>query len=311
MIVMILVSCQSSISQSINLERIAIDSDSEEFGYYFFSSPKGRKPVGTLVLLPGFGQGPESVIMDTDFDELATEQGLALLIYSGRMRMSADPVFIQHFEQVLDHAISEHSLDPENFILGGFSNGGRIALRYTELCHEDPKKHPILPRAVFMADSPIDMFLSWQLSEEILQGNLSEIAANEARWVKNIYEEYYGGTPSTSPEVFENLSPFSIDPVSAPHEIHLKNVAVRAYHDIDVSWRIVNRNQTPKYDNYIGTAELINRLRMMGNSEAEFIQTFQTGYRSDGRRHPHSWSIIDEKECLDWILTLLTKDADQ
>lgn len=47
---------------------------------------------------------------------------------------------------------------------------------------------------------------------------------------------------------------------------------------------------------------------LMGNQEAEFIQTFQTGYRRNGQRHPHSWSIIDAEECVDWMKTLIEKE---
>lgn len=58
----------------------------------------------------------------------------------------------------------------------------------------------------------------------------------------------------------------------------------------------------------LATSELINRLMLMGNQEAEFIQTFQTGYRRNGQRHPHSWSIIDAEECVDWMKTLIEKE---
>jgi hypothetical protein len=80
---------------------------------------------------------------------------------------------------------------------------------------------------------------------------------------------------------------------------------VRTYHDVDISWRIINRNQTVHGSNYEVTAELINRLVLMGNSRAEFIQTFQTGYRSNGQRHPHSWSIVNEVELIQWMNKLI------
>jgi hypothetical protein len=43
----------------------------------------------------------------------------------------------------------------------------------------------------------------------------------------------------------------------------------------------------------------------MGNKRAEFMQSFKTGYRSNGQRHPHSWSIVDEKELIVWMEGLL------
>jgi len=109
-------------------------------------------------------------------------------------------------------------------------------------------------------------------------------------------------------EIFKALSPFSIDKSLGENERFLKEVAVRAYHDIDVSWRLIHRNQTARFDNYIATSELINRLMLLGNEQAEFIQTYQTGYRRNGDRHPHSWSIIDAEECVEWMKGLLEND---
>ncbi|CAM4156089.1 hypothetical protein ZONE111904_04865 [Zobellia nedashkovskayae] len=91
------------------------------------------------------------------------------------------------------------------------------------------------------------------------------------------------------------------------NEMHLKNIAVRTYHDVDIAWRLQNRFQSAKNQNFIATSELIKRLLILGNEQAEFIQTLGTGYRSDGQRHPHSWSIIDEAECIEWVKSILGK----
>ena len=89
------------------------------------------------------------------------------------------------------------------------------------------------------------------------------------------------------------------------NEKFLKNTAVRVYHDVDIAWRLINRNQTVRESNYLVTSELINRLLLMGNKKAEFMQSYQTGYRSDGRRHPHSWSIVDEVGFTMWMKELI------
>ena len=117
----------------------------------------------------------------------------------------------------------------------------------------------------------------------------------------------YGATPAEQPEVYDALSPFSLEAGRSQHEQWLKDVAVRTYHDVDINWRLKNRNQSVLYRNYVPSSELINRLMLMGNEEAEFIQTFQTGYRRGDVRHPHSWSIIDAQECVQWLLGVLAK----
>ena len=56
-------------------------------------------------------------------------------------------------------------------------------------------------------------------------------------------------------------------------------------------------------------AALINLLRVAGNARAELITTTGKGYRPDGRRHPHSWSIVDELDLVRWLLLALSPAA--
>ena len=47
-------------------------------------------------------------------------------------------------------------------------------------------------------------------------------------------------------------------------------------------------------------AAMINWLRSMGNKRAELIVALGTGYKHNVRA-PHSWSIIDGKELVQWM----------
>jgi hypothetical protein len=53
--------------------------------------------------------------------------------------------------------------------------------------------------------------------------------------------------------------------------------------------------------NALDQTAMITALQQMGNTQAEFINAFGKGYRIEGFRHPHSWSIIDPEELLQWI----------
>ena len=56
------------------------------------------------------------------------------------------------------------------------------------------------------------------------------------------------------------------------------------------------------YDlNALDQTAMIQFLNDSGNTKAEFINAFGKGYRIEGNRHPHSWSIIDSHDCIDWI----------
>lgn len=297
----------AQLSDSLNIERVVIDSTNESYGYYLSVQPKTTKIKGVLMLLPGFGQKSEDIFLDTKLPEFAAENGFITIGFAGRMRLMADSMVQAKMNAVINHVYENNTIETDNFFIGGFSAGGVIALRYTELCYEFPKQFPVQPKAVFMADSPVDLFHLWNLEMEIIKNNYSEISVNEAKWIEKVFRHYYGTTPSENPSTFIPLSPFSIDTALGTNERFLKTVAVRAYHDIDVTWRLENRNQPVRFNNYVATSELINRLMLLGNDKAEFIQTYQTGYRRDGKRHPHSWSIIDVEECMEWLNDLCEK----
>ncbi len=292
---------------ALPLEKIVIDSTDTEYGYYLQVPPQQKKPNGVLVLFPGLGQVTENIFTDTKLPEVAYQNGYLTIGFAGRARFTADPVIQDRLNLVLNDVLEKNEVQANDFVLGGFSAGGTLALRYTELCYEFPDRFPIQPKGVFMADAPIDMYHIWALKEQDLKNEAAEISMKEAQFVERIFRAFYKGVPSENPELFVELSPFSINEEYGTNERFLKDVAVRAYHDVDIAWRLKNRNQTVRFDNYVATSELINRLLLLGNERAEFVQTFQTGYRKDGKRHPHSWSIIDEEECIQWMGQLLTK----
>lgn len=298
-------SCSFGQSETeIEINKVVIDSSDSDYGYYLSVEPKETIEC-VLVLFPGFSQNSESIFLDTEFHKYAFEQNILTIGFAGRMKLTADSILQEKINLVLSDVIKKTKIEKDKFVLGGFSAGGVIALRYTELCYQFPNEYPIRPKGVFMADSPVDLYHSWKLQEENIKNNYSEISVNEANWLKRYYREFYGATPSENPNRYISLSPFSIDEKYGNNEQFLKDVAVRAYHDIDIEWRLTNRNQTAKFDNYVATSELINRLMIMGNNKAEFIQSFKTGYRRNGQRHPHSWSIVEEEECIDWIIEIV------
>jgi hypothetical protein len=51
-----------------------------------------------------------------------------------------------------------------------------------------------------------------------------------------------------------------------------------------------------------GSCRAVNLLRAAGNDDAELVITTGKGYRRDGERHRHSWSIVDEAELIEWVL---------
>ncbi len=50
-------------------------------------------------------------------------------------------------------------------------------------------------------------------------------------------------------------------------------------------------------------AAMTNELKRMGSKKIELMITTGKGYRKPGNtRHPHSWSIVEPKDILKWML---------
>lgn len=298
-VILLLVSVRFSNGQTIS--KIVLDASDNHSGYYLVAEPeKGELVKGVLVLLAGFGQTPEHTVPETKLHLEAYSKNILTVLCAGGNKLYADSITQQKLSIILKDVISRYGVKPTDFVMGGYSAGGMIAMRYTELCKEFPDKFPILPKGIFTVDSPIDIFTIYEQLEETARNNYSEIAVEEAvRAITFIKNDF--GVPRENIGTFAKLTPFSMNKAYSQNEIYLKDIAVRTYHDVDIAWRIVNRNQTVHLSNYEMSAELINRLVLMGNKRAEFMQSFKTGYRSNGQRHPHSWSIVDEKELIVWM----------
>ena len=287
-----------------SLKKIVVDDKDFFSGYYLAVEPQTDSIAGVLVLLSGFGQRAEDSPPETKLHNVAYANNFLTIFYAGGNKLYADSITQVKLTAVLRDVINRYKVNTNTFVLGGYSAGGMIALRYVELCNEFPDKFPIQPMGVFTVDSPIDIFTIYEQLEQSAKNNYSDAAVEEAvRAIGFINKDH--GVPRENVSTYAKLTAFSMHPDYSQNEKHLKNVAVRTYHDVDIAWRIINRNQTVHGSNYEVTAELINRLVLMGNQKAEFMQTFQTGYRSNGQRHPHSWSIVNEVELIHWMKGLI------
>jgi hypothetical protein len=283
-----------------SIEKIVIDKNDDVSGYYLAVKPQTEKIDAVLVLLPGFGQNAESIFPETKLHNVGYLNNILTIGFATGTKLYADKETQDKLTIVLKDILNRYKIDETKFVIGGFSAGGTVALRYAELCKQYPNNFPINPKGVFVVDSPIDIFKFYELLEENIENKYSEVAVQEAEWVTNLIKEDHG-IPKDNIDYYKEINPFSMKKKYGENEKWLKGMAVRTYHDVDIEWRLINRNQPVSTQSYLVTSELINRLILMGNQKAEFMQSYQTGYRSNGTRHPHSWSIVDEVECVKWI----------
>ncbi len=287
-----------------SIEKIVLDENDDISGYYLAVKPQTKKIDGVLILLPGFGQRAETIFPETKLHNVGYLNNILTIGFAQGTKLYADKETQDKLTNVLKDILKRYKIDKSKFVIGGFSAGGTVALRYAELCKQYPNKFPITPKGVFVVDSPIDIFTIYELLENNIENKYSEVAVQEAEWLTNLIKNDHG-MPRENIDFYKEINPFSMNKKFGENERWLKDMAVRAYHDVDIEWRLVNRNQPVSTQSYLVTSELINRLLLMGNLKAEFMQTYQTGYRSNGMRHPHSWSIVDEVECIHWLKKII------
>lgn len=270
--------------------------------YYDAIVPKGSLN-GVVVLIPGTWTTTEYLFSSlTEFCKLANKQKLAVIALSINQRLTLTDETLTLMNTMIESAIANYKLPKDKFILGGWSMGGIFSLRYAEFANQDPNKTVVKPVAVFSCDGPCDLKSIYNNFKRKFHKNPGQ---NEPAYGMRELEKYCGGTPETAKEMYIYYSPYSHLEEGGGNAKYLLTTPVRIYADVDPVWWMKNRH-VDAYDlNALDQTAMIQLLNDMGNSKAEFINAFQKGIRIEGNRHPHSWSIIEPHDCVQWILGIV------
>ncbi len=285
--------------KSQNTEKIVFNNSDSANDYYLAIPPLSGNIKGVQVLLTSF-MSPETTLSESKLQNVAYGNDLLTIVASLGPSLSADSSAVNQINNILKNVISHYSADTSRFAIGALGYAGNIVLRYTEMCYENPKQFPILPKAVFSMDCPVDLpgLVHWcenEIKKNYFAGNVGD-----ARYILNALTNEYGSY-AEHPEKYIQVSSFSKDSPMPGNEQFLKKVAVRLYYDTDIDWEL-KKHRNSYYDTYIPDgSELIKRLLLEGNEDAEFISSRQPGFRSNGVRTPFSWSLPDEVDCIQWI----------
>ena len=279
------------------------DGDSNEL-YYLQLVPK-TTIKGAVVIFPAGGETTSDLIKQIKIPQLAYEQGVATIIPSINWGTESREAEIRLLDDIFQKVIDEHNIPKENFVLGGLSNGGVISLTYAQQAVKEKGSTYLLPKGIFGLDVPLDKAHFYEYCQREIKRNFSQVGMNEARWFLNQFNQLYGGSPEEFPARYVAASIYSNGAESGGNAKYLKDMPIRMYTDLDVDW-LMNQRRRDLYDwNGTDIVAMINDLKLMGNTDASVVITMGKGVRLDGRRHPHSWSIMDNQDCMDWILELL------
>jgi len=207
-------------------------------------------------------------------------------------------------DRMITEVVNQYHIPSNKVIIGGMSVGGTGALRYVEYCKAGSSKGKINPIGCFAVDPPLDYERFYRASNDAVQRNFNQDAVEEGKAVIQLLRSTLKGTPFSNAKAYQQASVFSYSSESGSNAKLLTDVAIRLYTEPDINWWIENRRRSYYDFNSIDCAALVNQLKLNSNSKAELIVTSNKGYQEDGTKHPHSWSIVNEKDLLNWCIEL-------
>lgn len=264
-----------------------------------------------IVLLPSAGETTDAVAMQLQLPETAMKNGIMTIIPSLNFGTDNRVLEIKVINEILREVEFDHHVPMDKVFMGGLSNGGVIALSYAEMCVKDSNLTYVIPCGVFGLDVPLDKAHLYEYCVREVERNHSEVGVAEAKWLMSYFEDEYGGSPNEMPMKYAQGSVFSYGHPSGGNALYLKDMPIRMYTDLDVDW-LLNERHRDLYDwNGTDIVAMINVLKMMGNKDANVVISMGKGVRLNGIRHPHSWSIMDSEDCLNWMLGVLSGQSSQ
>lgn len=240
--------------------------------------------------------------------KLAAEEGILTLVTvtsNNFPELYIDETRMDLLDEIIAEAVEKYKVPKDKIVMGGISASGTRAVKYAQYCAAGKSKNNIHIAAVFAVDSPLDFQRFWKEEENALNRNFNENAVWEANKVLPYFTQWLGGSPYDNLEKYYAASPFCYTAKEGGNAYLLKHTPIRFYTEPDIQWWIKVKRKDYYNFNSIDAAAFHNQLLLMGNEQSELITTTDKGYLKDGSKHPHSWSIVDEEELMDWILAKL------
>jgi len=265
-----------------------------------FELIKVDKQNGLLILFPCFPCDIENTKNEFNIAEISVKNGISILYMNLNQRLYLEEAEKQNLAELLTQTIRKEKIPENNIYIGGFSGGGNVSLLISDYLMKS--ENHIQPKGVFIVDSPIDLLALYRVSEKNLKLNFSESSIQESNWIKTQFDTIFGN-PSDGIKNYEKNSPYTFESENIDNLTGLKGLKIRFYTEPDIDWWKEEKNNDYIDLNAFYLKKLSEKLKLeFGNNNIELIETQNKGYRANGDRHPHSWSIVNKKDLVKWIL---------
>lgn len=285
-------------------------------GYSDYKSMKNAE--GLIVIIDGFSnksfpydKAVEYLCKWTRIPELASKQKWATIVIPYGQNLFLTDSLYDAFQVCINDAIRKYGIKSRQYVIGGLSAGGSMAVGFAEAVIRD-KKSDLVPKAVFAVDPVLDLVELYRSSERETKRDCKVDGANvgtsEAKFVTGMLDRKLGN-PTDSFSNYVARSPYTMSREDGGNAKFLRDVPVRVYHELDPMWSMKERCRPINDENGIVGCNFIHNLYTSGNTKAEVVLTQNRGSRLDGTRHPHSWNIVEEEGFITWAKQYLTSPS--
>ncbi len=253
-----------------------------------------------LVLFGGYTETAEDIQQEFEILKAAKKRGIAVLFSNFNQKLWLEEREFESLAKQLHDAFADHELPRDKLYIGGFSSGGNIALLISDyLVKNDSLK--LNPEGVFSVDAPVDLSQLYFTSEANIEQDFNEVSVKESKWLIETLEARFGH-PSDQSSGYEKHSVFDAKTKNTENLKHLRNTKIRLYSEPDSLWWKMHRKNDYQQMNAYALEQLHEQLTQQGFKNVEYITSNDLGYRANGERHPHSWSIVDTDDLIKWML---------
>ena len=248
-----------------------------------------------LILFPCFSCDAADTRSEAPIADTAVANGIAVLMMNFNRHILMSDAEKREVLDMIAAAVKAHGVDATNTFIGGFSSGGNVSVLLAKELARAPRPGIGL-KGVFAVDSPLDLLLLYECSQRDLSKTTFPEYKDEARYVLAFLDSTLG-SPADSMTNYQRSAPLLNSSASvAP----LKDLPVRFYTEPDTAWWRTNRDDSYEELNAFAMKRIHDTLVAVGNARAEYITTEGRGVQH-GNRHPHAWSIVEERELVRWM----------
>ncbi len=265
--------------------------------HYELLLPKAEQK-GVLILFGGFPDNPAAIKREFKIVAPAMEAGVALVLMEFNRRFWLEEDEKTELAAIINRMFAEHPLGKENVTIGGFSSGGTVSLLLSDYLMQSG--NDVQPRGVFVVDSPVDLLGLYENSQRNIKRNFSPVSVQESQMIISMLESNFG-KPEDDIASYEAHSVYTLKTHNTENVAHLRDVKLRFYTEPDTLWWKQNRQNEYEEMNAYFIKQLTDDLIEAFGDNVTYLATENRGYRPNGERHPHSWSIVEVDELIGWI----------